>query len=58
MSTRRTPPLSEQASEEVREELRNPPADTPERRAAFERAAAAAFLVRLALSQPKVKRVG
>jgi hypothetical protein len=58
MSTRRTPPLSAKASEEVREELRNPPADTPERRTTFDRADAAAFLVRLALSQPKVKRVG
>ncbi len=32
MSTERTPPLSDEASREVEEEMRRPPADTPERR--------------------------
>jgi len=33
MSYRRTPPLSEEGSREVLEELASPPKDTPERRA-------------------------
>jgi hypothetical protein len=37
MSTRRTPPLSLEGSREVYEEMERPPADTPERRATFER---------------------
>ena len=32
-----TPPLSEEGTREVLEEMRNPPADTPERRAMFAR---------------------
>ncbi|HEX8695556.1 MAG TPA: hypothetical protein VF746_24295 [Longimicrobium sp.] len=36
MSTERTPPLSDEGSREVEEEMRRPPADTPERRATFE----------------------
>jgi hypothetical protein len=34
---RRTPPLSPEGSREVEEEMARPPADTPERRALFER---------------------
>jgi hypothetical protein len=36
MSTERTPPLSDEGSREVEEEMRRPPADTPERRRMFE----------------------
>jgi hypothetical protein len=32
MSYRRTPPLSEEGSREVLDEMANPPKDTPERR--------------------------
>jgi len=32
MSTERTPPLSVEASREIEEEMRRPPADTPGRR--------------------------
>lgn len=32
----RTPPLSDEGSREVEEEMRRPPADTPERRRTFE----------------------
>lgn len=35
-----TPPLSVEASREILEEMARPPADTPERRAIFERARA------------------
>ena len=38
MGVERTPPLSPEGSREVWEEMRRPPADTPERRATFERA--------------------
>ena len=38
MSMRRTPPLSVEGSREVIEEMKRPPADTPERRTTFERA--------------------
>ena len=37
MSMRRTPPLSIRGSREVFEEMARPPADTPERRATFDR---------------------
>ena len=37
MGMERTPPLSDEGSREVEEEMRRPPADTPERRAAFAR---------------------
>jgi len=33
---RRTPPLSREGTREVIEEMKRPPADTPERRATFE----------------------
>jgi len=36
MSMRRTPPLSLEGSREVIEEMKRPPADTPERRRMFE----------------------
>jgi len=37
MSRRRTPPLSIEGSREVIEEMKRPPADTPERRATWNR---------------------
>ncbi len=37
MCMRRTPPLSEEGSREVIEEMKRPPADTPERRATWKR---------------------
>ena len=37
MSMRRTPPLSVEGSREVIEEMKRPPADTPERRATWKR---------------------
>jgi hypothetical protein len=37
MGMERTPPLSDEGSREVEEEMRRPPADTPERRATFAR---------------------
>ncbi len=37
MGMERTPPLSDEGSREVEEEMRRPPAGTPERRAAFAR---------------------
>jgi hypothetical protein len=41
MSTERTPPLTLRGSKEVLEEMSRPPADTPQRRAMFERVRAA-----------------
>jgi hypothetical protein len=38
MSLERTPPFTPEGAREVREEMNRPPADTPERRATFERA--------------------
>lgn len=46
MSMRRTPRLSVEGSREVIEEMKRPPADTPERRATLERARAIRPLVR------------
>jgi hypothetical protein len=37
-STERTPPLSDEGSREVEEEMRRPPDDTAERQATLERA--------------------
>lgn len=45
MSTRPTPPLSEEGIREIEAQLNSPPADTPERRATFERARGTHFLV-------------
>jgi uncharacterized protein (DUF1778 family) len=56
MSMRRTPPLSEEGSREVLEELQRPPADTPERRATFERARRASSLVQRALDEAKSRK--
>lgn len=56
MPIQRTPPLSEEGSKEVLRELACPPADTPERRATFERARRAAFLVRRVLEQEKARK--
>ncbi|HEY0023958.1 MAG TPA: hypothetical protein VGB24_13650 [Longimicrobium sp.] len=50
MLIRKTPPLSPEGIEEILAEMRAPPADTPERRATFERARAAKFLVEQMLS--------
>ena len=49
MSMRRTPPLSVEGSREVIEEMSRPPADTPERRATFERADRMAEIVENAI---------
>jgi hypothetical protein len=51
MTIRPTPPLSAEGMAEVAAELDAPPADTPERRATFARARAAAFLVEQAITQ-------
>lgn len=51
MLIRQTPDLSPEGTEEVLAEMRAPPADTPERRATFERARAAKFLVDQMLSR-------
>ena len=51
MTVRPTPPLSPEGMAEVAAELDAPPADTPQRRATFARAKAAAFLVEKTISQ-------
>ncbi len=51
METRRTPPLSPEGAREILDELANPPADTPERRATFARARAMSPLVKRELEQ-------
>jgi hypothetical protein len=51
MAIRPTPPLSREGMAEVAAELEAPPADTPQRRATFARARAAAFLVQQTISQ-------
>jgi len=56
METRRTPPLSPEGVREIMEELASPPADTPERRATFERARAMSPLVKRELEQAARKR--
>lgn len=56
MSSFRTLPLTEQGSREVRQEMRNPPADTRERRATFERARAARRLLDQELAQLHAER--
>ena len=45
MSLRPTPPLSSEGVAEIIAEMAAPPVDSPERRATFERARAARFLV-------------
>ena len=58
MEIRYTPPLSPEGMEEIVEEMKRPPADTPERRATFSRARAAGFLVQQVLTsafQPRRK---
>jgi hypothetical protein len=45
MSTRPTPPLTPEGIAEIIAEMNNPPQDTPERRATFDRARAALRLV-------------
>jgi hypothetical protein len=58
MEIRHTPPLSREGMEEIIEEMKRPPADTPERRATFARARAAGALVQQVLSSashPKQK---
>lgn len=56
MSVRLTPPLSPEGIAEVIAELEAPPADTPERRAAFELARKARFLVDQVLGETKRRR--
>lgn len=51
MSTRPTPPLSPEGIAEIVAEMNNPPEDTPERRATFERARAASGLVQRAINR-------
>jgi hypothetical protein len=51
MSIRPTPPLSREGQAEIAAELNAPAVDSPERRATFARAHAAAFLVRQVLDQ-------
>ena len=53
MSTKPTPPLAPEGVEEIVAEMQRPPEDTPERRATFDRARSAAFLV-----QQVIARVG
>jgi hypothetical protein len=50
MHPRLTPPLSAQGAHEVAAELRQPPADTPERRQTLARARAAAPFVQRAIT--------
>jgi hypothetical protein len=50
MSTRPTPPLSPEGVAEIVAEMNNPPEDTPERRATFDRARAAGRLVQQAIN--------
>lgn len=45
MDMRQTPPLSPEGVAEIVAEMSVPPADTPERRATFERARSSRFLV-------------
>jgi hypothetical protein len=45
MSTRETPPLSPEGVAEIVAEMQNPPEDTPERRATFDRARSTRFLL-------------
>lgn len=51
MSTRPTPPLAPEGVAEIIAEMNNPPEDTPERRATFERARAASGLVQRAIGR-------
>jgi hypothetical protein len=45
MSTRETPPLSQEGVAEIVAEMQNPPENTAERRATFDRAKSTRFLV-------------
>lgn len=56
MSVYRTPPLSPEGVREILEEIENPPPDTPERKATFARARAAAFLVEEEIAQALKKQ--
>lgn len=49
-------PLSREGIEEIVREMNQPPADTPERRATFERAEAVAPIVRRALDEQMSRR--
>jgi hypothetical protein len=51
MSTRPTPPLAPEGAAEIVAELNNPPEDTPERRATFNRARAARPLVQRTINR-------
>ncbi|HEX8696121.1 MAG TPA: hypothetical protein VF746_27135 [Longimicrobium sp.] len=54
-SLRPTPPLSVEASEAILEEMERPPADTPERRATFERMRVIQAVVREMLDAEQAK---
>lgn len=56
MRTRLTPPLSPEGIEEIQAELRNAPADTPQRRETFARARSARFLVEQVVAQAMAKK--
>ena len=51
MSTQPTPPLSPEGVEKILAEMQRPPEDTPERRATFDRARSAAFLVQQVIAR-------
>lgn len=50
MSTKQTPPLSPEGVEEIIAEMDRPPVDSPQRRATFDRARDARFLVEQAMT--------
>lgn len=58
MSTRPTPPLAPEGNAEIVAEMSNPPEDTPERRATFDRARAAQGLVQRAISRAMTRKKG
>jgi hypothetical protein len=58
MSTRQTPPLAPEGVAEIIAEMNNPPEDTPERRATFERARAASELVQRAINRARTRKKG
>lgn len=56
MSTRPTPPLSPEGIAEIVAEMKNPPEDTPERRATFDRARSTGFLVEQVIARSGTPR--
>lgn len=53
MSMRPTPALTREGIDEILDEMRRPPADTPERRATFARARSVRFLVDQAVTHER-----